>query len=142
MEILTVILLLFTSPTEKKAPLKMAFPVYQTGTASWYGKEQHNHLTATGKRFNMYAMTAAHRKLPFGTLIKVTDIKTSKSVEVVVNDRGPYAGNRIVDLSMAAAIKLGIKDRGLAKVTIQILWQPEKKQKYDKRPSKRHSSHK
>ena len=142
MEILTAILLLFASSTEKKAPLRMTFPVYQTGTASWYGKEQHNHLTATGKRFNMYAMTAAHRKLPFGTLLKVTDIETGKSVEVVVNDRGPYVGNRVIDLSMAAAIKLGIKDKGLAKVSIQILWQPERKQKYERRTSKRSTPHK
>jgi len=66
-------------------------------------------------------MTCAHRTLPFGTVIRVTDVETTKSVVVKVNDRGPYAKDRVVDLSLAAARKLGIVDRGLARVTVEIV---------------------
>lgn len=93
----------------------------QTGIASYYGDYHHGRLTASGVRFNMHAMTAAHRTLPFGTKLKVTAIKSGKSIYVVVNDRGPYVGNRIIDLSQGAATALGIKNSGIAKVHLEIV---------------------
>lgn len=81
---------------------------FQQGTASWYGPGFHNRLTANGERFDMHAMTAAHRTLPFGTMVLVKNPATGKSVTVRINDRGPYVKGRIIDLSRAAAQKLGI----------------------------------
>ena len=100
------------------APTAMASPVYQSGSASYYGKAHHGKRTASGKRFNMHAMTAAHRTLPFGTKLKITSKDTGKSVIVTVNDRGPYHGRRILDLSQEAARQLGIIKVGVGQVTI------------------------
>ena len=93
--------------------------VFQQGKASYYGKAHHGKKTASGKRFNMHAMTAAHRSLPFGTQLKVTSKDTGKSVNVTINDRGPYAGGRILDLSQEAARQLGMIKRGVGQVTIE-----------------------
>src|SRR5687768_12194400 len=79
----------------------------QIGKASWYGKQFHGRTTANGEEYNMFHFTAAHRTLPLGTWVKVTNLKNGKSVVVRINDRGPYAGNRIIDLSYAAAQSLG-----------------------------------
>ena len=93
--------------------------VFQQGKASYYGKAHHGKKTASGKRFNMYAMTAAHRSLPFGTQLKVTSKDTGKSVIVTINDRGPYAGGRILDLSQEAARQLGVIKQGVGVVTLE-----------------------
>ena len=97
-------------------------------TASWYGPGFHGRKTASGEIFNMDEMTAAHKKLPFGTKVQVTykDKKTGeeRSVVVRINDRGPYVWGRHIDLSRAAAEKLGILDKGVAKVRIRILEKP------------------
>ena len=93
--------------------------VFQQGKASYYGKAHHGKKTASGKRFNMHAMTAAHRSLPFGTQLKVTSKDTGKSVIVTVNDRGPYAGGRILDLSQEAARQLGMIKQGVGVVTLE-----------------------
>ncbi len=90
-------------------------------SASWYGKQFHNRKTASGERFNMYDMTAAHKHLKFGTKLKVTCVATGKSVVVKVNDRGPFHGNRALDLSYGAAKVLGIVERGTAQVKIDII---------------------
>lgn len=90
----------------------------QCGSASWYGPGFHGRLTASGERFNQNAMTAAHRSLPFGSVVRVTDQKTGKSVVVTITDRGPYHGARIIDLSKAAGTKLGIIAAGTGKVCI------------------------
>lgn len=90
----------------------------QCGGASWYGPGFHGKKTASGARFNENAMTAAHKTLPLGTVVKVTDQRTGKSIKVTINDRGPYSGGRIIDLSMGAASKLGFKARGTTKVCI------------------------
>jgi rare lipoprotein A len=90
----------------------------QCGGASWYGPGFNGRLAASGERFNQNAMTAAHKTLPFGTIVKVTLAKTGKSVTVKINDRGPYHGGRIIDLSKAAATKLGMIDAGTGKVCI------------------------
>ena len=93
--------------------------VFQQGKASYYGKAHHGKKTASGKRFNMHAMTAAHRSLPFGTQLKVTSKDTGKSVIVTINDRGPYAGGRILDLSQEAARQLGVIKQGVGVVTLE-----------------------
>ena len=91
------------------------------GHASWYGRKFHGRLTASGEPYDMTALTAAHRTLPFGTRLRVTDPKTRKSVQVVVTDRGPATRDRILDLSQAAAQALGIAQRGVAQVRAEVL---------------------
>lgn len=91
------------------------------GRASWYGPGFHGRKTASGQIFNQNALTAAHRYLPFGTKVKVTNLRNGRSVIVTINDRGPYSGGRIVDLSAAAAQKIGMKSSGVAPVKMQIL---------------------
>lgn len=92
-----------------------------SGQASWYGAKHHGKKTASGERFNQRALTAAHRTLPFGTRVKVTNTLNSKSVVVRINDRGPYSKGRIIDLSRAAANKINMLNRGVAPVRLQVL---------------------
>lgn len=92
----------------------------QCGTASWYGPGFHGKTAASGEIYNQNAMTAAHKSLPFGTIVKVVNQKTGKTVTVEINDRGPYHGGRIIDLSKAAANKLGIVQAGTGKVCLDI----------------------
>ena len=91
----------------------------EKGEASYYGPGFHGKETASGETFNQNDLTAAHRKLPLGTEAKVTNLENGKSVKVEVNDRGPYAKGRVIDLSKGAAKKLGIDDEGTAKVKIE-----------------------
>jgi rare lipoprotein A len=90
----------------------------ETGRASWYSMTSR---TASGERCNPSALTAAHRSLPFGTKVRVENLKTGKSVVVRINDRGPYAKGRIIDLTRAAAHKLGIVASGTARVRLTVL---------------------
>ncbi|MGB6287069.1 MAG: septal ring lytic transglycosylase RlpA family protein [Xanthobacteraceae bacterium] len=92
--------------------------VRQRGVASWYGRAWRGRRTASGRPFDDRAMTAAHLWLPLETMAHVTNVETGRSVEVVVNDRGPYHGGRIIDLSAKAAEALGIKECGTAEVVI------------------------
>ena len=87
------------------------------GLASWYGPGFHGRRTASGERFNTHALTAAHRSLPFGSRVKVTNTRTGRSVVVRINDRGPYAHSRVIDLSKAAAQAVGIPGVGKVKLT-------------------------
>jgi len=98
---------------------------YQVGKASWYGKQFHGRTTASGEAYDMFQFTAAHKALPLGTWIKVTNLKNDKWVIVRVNDRGPYVGNRVLDLSYAAAQMLGLRAHGVAKVRIDVVENPE-----------------
>jgi len=93
----------------------------QKGIASWYGREEHGKLTASGERYNMYAMTAAHKQLPLGSKVLVRCLETNKDIIVTINDRGPHVPGRIIDLSYTGAIKLGIVDKGLTHVTLELL---------------------
>ncbi|WP_428396196.1 septal ring lytic transglycosylase RlpA family protein [Lichenicoccus sp.] len=94
--------------------------VIQTGLASWYGRDFAGHRTSSGTRFDPMRLTAAHRTLPLGTRLLVTSRTTGRSVVVTVNDRGPFAGtSRIIDLSRAAAVRLGMVRDGLNRVTLQ-----------------------
>ncbi len=90
----------------------------QCGGASWYGPGFHGKKTASGQKFNENAMTAAHKTLPFGTVVKVTDQRTGKSIKVTITDRGPFHKGRVIDLSKAAAAKLGTKNSGVGKVCL------------------------
>jgi len=91
------------------------------GIASWYGEVRNGHRTASGERFDMYAMTACHPTLPFGTKVKVVDLKTNKSVVVRINDRGILSEGRIIDLSYAAAEELNMTKSGLAPVKLEVI---------------------
>ena len=97
-----------------------------TGYASWYGKQFHGRKTANGEVYDMDAMTAAHKELPFNTRVRVVNVKTGKSVVVRINDRGPYIEGRIIDLSRRAAGKLGMFFSGTTMVRVEIL-PPRKK---------------
>ena len=101
----------------------------QVGKGSWYGKKFQGKLTANGERYNMYALTAAHRTFPFNSMVKVTNLKNRRSVIVRINDRGPYHGGRIIDLSYLAAKKLGYMKKGVAKLKIKLLYTQSKKRK-------------
>ena len=97
------------------------YEFYQKGEASWYGPGFNGKKTASGEIFDMNRFTAAHRKLPFGTKVKVTNLKNNKSVVVRINDREPYKKGRIIDLSRKAAIQIGLVKDGVAPVKIFIL---------------------
>ncbi len=94
---------------------------YQIGVASYYGKKFHKRPTASGEIFNMYKLTAAHRVLPLGTVVRVTNLSNGRWVEVKVNDRGPFIEGRILDLSFAAALELEMVEPGTTNVMIEIL---------------------
>lgn len=93
----------------------------QTGIASWYGPGFNHKTTSSGERYDMYKMTAAHKTLPLSTHVLVTNLSNGRTVEVKVNDRGPFVGNRIIDLSYAAAKKLGMAGQGLAHVSVKAI---------------------
>ena len=93
----------------------------ERGVASWYGAKFHGRDTSSGEPFDMHAMTAAHRQLPLPTFVRVTDVASGRSVVVKVNDRGPFADDRVIDLSYAAASRLGMLERGTAEVTLEAL---------------------
>lgn len=93
----------------------------QTGIASWYGKRFHGRKTACGERYNMFRLTAAHRNLPFGSIVRVRNLSNGKEVTVRINDRGPYIKGRIIDLSLAAACKLRMVKKGITKVRVEVL---------------------
>jgi rare lipoprotein A len=94
----------------------------QVGIASWYGKQFQGRLTASGEPFDMEKMTAAHRTLPFGTKVRVQSLVTEKTTEIRINDRGPFVGDRIIDLSHAAAQAIGMQ--GIANVRLEIISMP------------------
>jgi len=104
--------------TQRKALHKLK--TVQFGVASWYGPYFQGKRTASGRRFDMRKMTAAHRSLPLGTKVRVTNLENGRSVEVTIDDRGPYVRRRLIDLSKAAARKLGItRKEGLALVRLE-----------------------
>jgi rare lipoprotein A len=96
----------------------------QVGKASWYGQSFQHKRTASGELFNMYQFTAAHRTLPLGSWVKVTDLKNDRSVIVRINDRGPVPKNRIIDLSYGAAKKLGMSENGVHPVRVELIDTP------------------
>lgn len=96
----------------------------ERGVASWYGEKFHGHLTSNGEVFDMYQASAAHKSLPIPSFLQVTNLDNNRSLIVRVNDRGPFHGDRIIDLSYAAALKLGFADRGTARVQLDAIVPP------------------
>ena len=119
--LLTLLLLNFATPAYAKNKK------VQIGKGSWYGKAFHGKRTASGERYNMYDFTAAHKSFPFNSMVKVTNLKNGRSIVVRINDRGPYSGGRIIDLSYLAAKKLGYAKRGVAKLKLQYLYRQKKR---------------
>ncbi len=93
----------------------------QVGLASWYGEYHHGQPTASGETFDMRQLTAAHRTLPLGTRLRVTNLANGRAVRVRVNDRGPYVGGRVLDLSHGAARALGMVERGVVPVQLDVI---------------------
>lgn len=93
----------------------------QKGQASWYGSRYHGRKTSSGELYNKHAMTAAHKTLPFGTKVKVTNLDNNKSVIVRINDRGPFVGDRIIDVSEVAARQLKFHSKGIGNVKVEVL---------------------
>jgi len=114
-------------PPYPQAPSVAAAPVVEsgeTGLASWYGHPYHGRASASGEIYDMEQMTAAHRTLPFGTMVRVHDLDNEKSVDVRINDRGPFVDGRIIDLSHAAARAIEMIGPGTARVRLEILSAP------------------
>lgn len=91
------------------------------GIASYYAEDFHGRKTSNGETYDMHAMTAAHRTLPFNSRVRVTNLDNKRSVEVRINDRGPFKGNRVIDLSFKAALEIGLISSGTAHVSIKVL---------------------
>jgi len=99
-------------------------PFYETGIASWYGPGFDGNYTANGEIYDMNGISAAHKTLPFDTVVRVVDLETGRSIVVRINDRGPFIEGRIIDLSKGAAVELGLIERGITRVGLRILRWP------------------
>lgn len=106
--------------TQNEGPFNHVIESF-TGTASFYADKFHGKKTANGETFNMHDLTAAHKSLPFGTIVKVTNLSNNKSVKLRINDRGPFVKDRIIDVSLAAAKQLDMLGTGTAEVRIDVL---------------------
>lgn len=109
----------YTVLGKKYYPMQDASRYREVGTASWYGTKFHGLDTANGEKYDLYGMTAAHKTLPLPSYVKVTNLDSGQSITVRVNDRGPFYSDRIIDLSFAAAKKLGFAERGVARVHVE-----------------------
>ena len=110
-----------TPPSEQKIVIKEGAQAVQYGVASWYGKDFHGKPTSSGEIYDMYQLTCAHNTFPLGTMVMVTHIENGKSVELKVNDRGPFVKERIIDVSYAASRILGIYEKGTAFVKVETV---------------------
>jgi rare lipoprotein A len=124
---------LVLSPRSKAGPqaflgplpvIFQAMPKSEVGVASWYGSERQGKATASGEAFDMNRLTAAHRQLPLGTTVRVTNLMNLKSIVLRINDRGPGIDGRVIDVSWAAAKKLGFVGAGLTLVEVEIVSYP------------------
>src|SRR6185312_1535687 len=114
----------------------LAAPPYQVGMATWYGKWFQGKETTSGEPFNIYAMTAAHKHLPFGTWVRVTNLLNLRTIDVRINDRGPVPTGRIIDLSYGAARALHFYEDGLIPVRIDLIPKPVRKAQHPVRQAK------
>ncbi len=125
---LVLILLISAASCARKRPaVRAPAPVPAdslVGYASWYGEPHHGRPTASGEVYDMHRMTAAHRTLPLGTMVKVINLENQREVVVKINDRGPFVAGRIIDLSFEAARRLGLHIKGLGLVRLEVLSQP------------------
>ncbi len=119
-----VVLLLVAGPACRRRPLPVLPASGETGIASWYGGKFHGRRTSNGEIYDMHDLTAAHRTLPFGTIVAVTNLSNGRSVTVRINDRGPFVKDRIIDLSYAAARMLEIVGPGTAPVRLEVIQEP------------------
>jgi rare lipoprotein A len=110
-----------TSPTGSAPSNVILPPEEKVGLASWYGDPYHGRRTSNGETYNKYGMTAAHRTLPFDTMVKVNNLENGRNVKVRINDRGPFKDNRVIDLSYAAAKEISMIGPGTAKVSLEVL---------------------
>lgn len=106
-------------------PMATASDFTESGLASWYGKKFHGRKTANGETYDMYGISAAHKTLPLGTWVRVENLDNGKTLELRINDRGPFVAGRIIDLSQGAAKRLGVIGPGTARVTLVALGQPQ-----------------
>lgn len=112
----------------------------ERGHASWYGAQFHGRRTASGENYDKYALTAAHKTLPFGTIVRVRSLKLGREVDVRINDRGPFSPGRVIDVSQAAAEALGLMGAGVAEVSLNVtdsLDKAEQPSRSRKKPSRR-----
>jgi len=114
-----------TGPAARRAAPAPQPGAEERGLASWYGHPHHGRRTASGEIFDMHALTAAHRTLPMGTRVLVIHAETGRSVEVRINDRGPFRDGRIIDLSYAAARRLGVVGAGVVPVRVRVIAPPD-----------------
>jgi len=117
---LAVLLLLASCASGPSGGSNRSWRSYQTGKASWYGGKFHGRKTASGERYNQWAMTAAHKKLPFGTHVRVTNLTNGRCCVVRINDRGPFVWGRVIDLSVTAAKQIGVYSAGVAPVRLDV----------------------
>lgn len=110
-----------TNTTQEPAHATTNGHAVQVGLASWYGTPHRGHATASGEPYDPQSLTAAHPSLPLHSSVRVTNLSNGRSVEVRVNDRGPFRGHRVIDLSQKAAEEIGLKRRGVAKVKVEPL---------------------
>ncbi len=109
------------SPPRQPPPPALPGSYVEEGVASWYGVPFHGRRAANGETYNMYKLTAAHRTLPFESVVRVTNLKNGRQTEVRINDRGPFIENRVIDLSLAAARELELVAMGVAPVRLELL---------------------
>jgi rare lipoprotein A len=126
------------APQQKPRELEPSTKPYQVGKASWYGGLFQGKATASGEDYDMYRFTAAHRELPLGTFVKVTNLKNLKFVIVRINDRGPVTPGRIIDLSYSAARRLAMHQNGLQKVRIDVVEAQDAEMAMAKQPAMEH----
>lgn len=109
-----------STANSQDAPAGPAMKEFERGQASWYDPRFHGRRTASGERYDQHALTAAHKTLPFGTLVRVRSVVTGKEIEVRVNDRGPFVRGRVIDISRAAAESLGMMSLGVKQVSLHV----------------------
>jgi len=119
--LVVVALVLVSCASPPPQPIDPKIGYAEEGIASWYGPGFHGKLTASGERYDMHHMTAAHKRLPLGTIVKVRNLATGRSVTVKINDRGPFIGGRIIDLSYGAAKALRMVRKGTARVRLTVV---------------------
>lgn len=109
------------APSAPRPPAARPSAFEQTGEASWYGRQHHGKRTASGETYDMHKLTAAHRTLPLGTRVRVTNLDNGRTVDVRINDRGPFVASRVLDLSYAAARRLGAVGDGVVPIGLTVL---------------------
>lgn len=117
----TITVLLSACTCLPKGQADLDVGMKERGIASWYGKDFHGWVTASGEIYDMESLSGAHRTLPLGTVVRVTNVENGKQIRVRINDRGPYVNGRILDLSYAAARKLGMAEGGLSAVSLEVV---------------------